>query len=157
MPSRYHLAQLNIARLREPLDSAANADFVAQLAPINALGDAAPGFVWRYQTPEGDATALRPDADDRIILNFSIWESMDALRDFAYRSAHAGVLARRREWFERMTDSVLVLWWVEAGERPTPEAGMAKLELLRRHGATPEAFTFRQAFPAPDEGEGPGA
>lgn len=143
----YHLAQLNIGRLVAPLDAPEIADFVAALDEINALADAAPGFVWRFQTASGDATAVRPYDDDRIIINFSVWESLSALHAYVYRSGHAEVLARRREWFARMAEAFLVLWWVPAGHRPTPEEAVARLEHLRRHGPTPEAFTFKQHFP----------
>lgn len=147
----FHLAQLNIARLVAPLDAPEIADFVSALDRINALADAAPGFVWRFQTAEGDATAVRPYDDDRIIVNLSVWGSMDALHQYVYRTDHAAIMARRREWFERMTDAFLVLWWVPAGHCPSPEEAVARLELLRAHGPTAEAFTFRQAFAAPSD------
>lgn len=147
----FHLAQLNIARLVAPLDAPEIADFVSALDRINALADAAPGFVWRFQTAEGDATAVRPYDDDRIIVNLSVWGSMDALHQYVYRTDHAAIMARRREWFERMTDAFLVLWWVPAGHRPSPEEAVARLEHLRAHGPTAEAFTFRQAFAAPSD------
>ena len=149
MPA-WHLAQLNIARLRAPLDSPLLADFVAALEPINALADGAPGFVWRFETDEGDATALRPYDDDRILVNFSVWESPEALHDFVYRTAHAAVMGRRNEWFSRMTDPFLVLWWVPAGHRPTIAEAIERLERLRARGPSPEAFTFRRLFPPPD-------
>jgi heme-degrading monooxygenase HmoA len=147
----HHLAQLNIGRLRAPLDAPESAAFVAALDGINALADAAPGFVWRLQTPEGDATAVRPYADDRIIVNLSVWESLAALHSYVYATAHAAVLARRREWFERMPESALVLWWVPAGHRPTPDEAVARLEHLRRDGPTEYAFTFKSSFPPPAE------
>ncbi len=101
----YQLAQLNIGRLAAPLEAPAIADFVAALDAINALADAAPGFVWRFQTASGDATSVRPYDDDRIIVNVSLWQSMDALHQYVYRSGHADVLAMRREWFTRMADA----------------------------------------------------
>lgn len=147
----FQLAQLNIGRLLAPLEAPEIADFVAALDAINALADAAPGFVWRFQTESGDATAVRPYDDDRIIVNFSVWDSMDALHQYVYRSGHAEVLARRREWFTRMTDAFLVLWWVPAGHRPSPEEAVARLEHLRQHGPSAHAFTFKQPFPSPGE------
>jgi Domain of unknown function (DUF3291) len=104
--SRYQLAQINIARMVAPLTDPVMADFVANLKPINALAEASPGFVWRFQTEQGDATAERPYDDDRIVINFSVWEDVTSLRDFVYRSAHSGFLKRRQEWFERLTDAV---------------------------------------------------
>jgi hypothetical protein len=145
----HHIAQFNVGRLLHPLDAPEVADFVAQLGVINALADDAPGFVWRLQTAEGSATELRPFDDDRVIVNFSVWDSISALHDFTYRTAHAAVLARRREWFERMGDAALVMWWIPAGHIPTTGEAMQRLELLRADGPTPAAFTFNTRFPAP--------
>lgn len=143
----HHIAQFNIGRLLHPLEAPQVADFVSQLAVINKLADGAPGFVWRLQTDDGSATEVRPFADDRIIVNFSVWETIAALHDFTYRTAHAAVLARRREWFERLGDAVLVLWWIPAGHVPTTEDAMERLDLLRSEGSTPAAFTLKTNFP----------
>jgi hypothetical protein len=126
-------------------------DFMAALDPINALAEQSPGFVWRFQTGEGNATALRPYDDDRIMVNFSVWEHAASLHDFVYKTVHARIMARRREWFEKMTDPFMVLWWVPAGHRPTIGEAIERLEKLRAHGETPEAFTFKRLFPAPGE------
>jgi hypothetical protein len=144
----YHLAQVNVALLSAPLDSPRLADFVAKLDPINTLADDAPGFVWRLQTEDGDATAIRAFPDERIIVNLSVWTSREALADFVYRSDHAGVMRRRREWFEPMQVSV-ALWWVEAGHVPTVAEAKERLEHLEAHGPTPSAFTFRAPFASP--------
>ncbi|HEX9343000.1 MAG TPA: DUF3291 domain-containing protein [Actinomycetota bacterium] len=146
---RYHLAQFNIGRILAPTDSPQLADFMALLEPINQLADASPGFVWRLQTADGDATALRPYADDRMLINMSVWESLEAMRNFVYSSRHLDPLRRRREWFERMTDHILVLWWVSAGHIPTVDEAKERLELLRRDGPGPEAFTFKEPYPDP--------
>src|SRR5918992_2595191 len=146
----WHLAQLNIGRLRAPIFDPALADFVANLDPINALADATPGFVWRLQTEEGNATAIRPFADDELMaINMSVWESMEALADYVYRSAHTAFLRRRSEWFERLRDVYVVLWWIPAGTLPAVDEAVARLDHLRTYGPTPEAFTFRQPFPHP--------
>ena len=147
--TRFHLAQLNIGRLLAPLDTPQLEGFVAALEPVNALADAAPGFVWRLQTEDGDATAIRAFDDDLLIVNMSVWESLDALADFAYRSPHRDVMVRRREWFERMSEAYVVLWWVPAGTVPTVADAVARLGLLREHGPSPDAFTFRVPFPPP--------
>ena len=147
--SAYELAQLNIATVLEPLDSPVMADFVANLDRINALAESSPGFVWRLQTEEGDATALRPMGDD-VIVNMSVWRDVESLNKYVYGSAHVEIMRRRREWFQRMKDAYVVLWWVRKGHRPTEQEAIAKLELLRQAGPTEAAFTFRRAFPAPD-------
>jgi hypothetical protein len=143
----FHLAQLNVARFRLPMDDPAMAGFVEQLDPINALADAAPGFVWRLQTEEGNATAIHAYEDDLMLVNMSVWESVEALAEFVYRSGHVGVMRRRREWAERMAEAYMCLWWVPAGETPTVEEAQGRLEHLREHGPTPRSFTFKKRFP----------
>ena len=146
----WHVAQLNIGRLRAETDDPLVAEFMAALDPINALADAAPGFVWRLQTEEGNATAIRAFDDDPLMaLNLSVWESIESLADFAYRSAHTAFLRRRSEWFERLGVVYLVLWWIPAGTVPTLDEAIDRLDHLRRFGPSPEAFTFRQPFPHP--------
>jgi Domain of unknown function (DUF3291) len=146
----WQLAQVNVARLRAPIDSPEVAEFVALLEPVNAVADGAPGFVWRLQTEDGDATAIRAFDDDRIIVNMSVWESVEALGEFVYRSRHLDVLRRRRDWFDRMESSFLALWWTPSGSRPSVKEAKRRLEMLDRHGPTAEAFTFKVPFPAPD-------
>ncbi|MGA2363991.1 MAG: DUF3291 domain-containing protein [Steroidobacteraceae bacterium] len=148
--SAYELAQLNVGIIRGPMDSPVMADFAANLERINALAERSPGFVWRLQTEDGDATAIRPFEDENMLVNMSVWRDVDSLNSYVYSSAHVEVMRRRREWFERMTEAFLVLWWVAKGHRPTVAEGVAKLEILRTKGPTPEAFSFRKAFPPPD-------
>jgi uncharacterized protein DUF3291 len=147
--SDFHIAQLNIGRARGAVDGPVMAEFMALLDPVNAVADASPGFVWRLQTEEGNATALRPYEDDRMIVNMSVWESIDDLAAFAYRSGHVDVMRRRREWFERM-QVFMVLWWIPAGHLPSVAEAQERLEHLRVHGPTPHAFTFKARFPSPD-------
>ena len=144
----HHLAQLNIGRLHAPTDDPLVAEFMDALDEINALAEASPGFVWRFQTDEGNATAERPFDDDTILVNFSTWVSVEALADYVYRSDHTAYLRRRAEWFERMDEISAVLWWVPAGHRPTVDEAIERLEHLRAHGPSPEAFTFRHRFDA---------
>lgn len=143
----WHLAQLNIARPVAPLDRPPLAEFVAQLDAINALAEASPGFVWRLVGGSGNATDIKV-ADPTIIVNMSVWTSPEALFEFVYKTAHAGVMARRREWFERIA-LYQVLWWIPAGTFPTVDEGLARLAHLEEHGPTPEAFTFKQRFGVP--------
>jgi hypothetical protein len=143
----FQIAQVNIGRMRAPLDSAMMAGFVARLDEINALADQSPGFVWRLQTPEGNATDLRPYEDDRIIVNLSVWETIEQLQNFVYHTAHAGVLRQRQDWFEKFAGWYMALWWVPAGQRPEVGEAKQRLEHLEAHGPTPQAFTFRTRFP----------
>lgn len=141
-----NLAQLNIARVRFPLDGPELKDFVDGLPEINALGDNSPGFVWRLTDDGGaDATALRPYAgQDDILINMSVWVSLEALRDFVYHTKHLEYMRRRREWFDHAgLEAYLVLWWVPEGHLPTVAEGKERLEHLVKHGPSPRAFTFR--------------
>jgi hypothetical protein len=147
--SHVHVAQVNVALAKAPLDSPLLAEFMAALDPVNALADFSPGFVWRLQTEDGNATSVRAFDDDRIIVNMSVWESIDALANFVYRSDHIAVMRRRREWFERVVVH-MVLWWVPAGHEPSVGEAEERLEHLRLHGPTPYAFTFKRRYLADD-------
>lgn len=138
-----YLAQINIGRIREPLEHPVMRGFVERLADLNALADRSPGFVWRLQTPAGDATYFRPYDDDRILVNLSVWESIETLRAYVYGSAHAELLKHRREWFEHFSNAYLALWWVPSGHRPDVEEGKARLAHLDANGPTDFAFTFK--------------
>jgi hypothetical protein len=146
----YEIAQLNVGIIRGPMDSPVMDEFAANLQRINALAEASPGFVWRLQTEAGDATAIRPFEDENMLVNMSVWRDVESLNQYVYRSAHVDIMRRRKEWFERMREAFLVLWWVPLGHRPSIAEALAKLDVLRSNGPTPEAFTFRQAFPPPD-------
>lgn len=147
--SNYHIAELNIATLDAPIDSPQLKDFVANLDRINALAESSPGFEWRLKGDGNDATSLRPLGDD-VVVNLSVWRTVDSLRNYVYKTAHVEIMKRRREWFTRMKDAYLALWWVPAGHAPTVAEAVARLAHLREHGPTAEAFTFGEAFSAPD-------
>jgi hypothetical protein len=148
-----NVAQVNIARLLAPLDSPQLADFVAMLEPINALADRSRGFVWRLQTESGDATGIRAFDDDRIIVNLSVWQTIEALGEFVFASRHVDVLRRRKAWFERMSEAHLALWWLPIRTIPTIEEAERRLARLRELGPTPFAFTLREPFGPPDPRE----
>jgi hypothetical protein len=143
----WHIAQINVARLRAPIDDPLVRDFVAGLEPINQLADASPGFIWRFSA-ENDEVATAT-GDDLLIVNMSVWRSLESLGDFVYRTAHREFLRRKRNWFDRMAEAYMALWWVEAGQRPSADEGIERLQVLRRDGPSPAAFTFRVPFPAP--------
>ncbi len=145
----FHVAQLNVSRSVAPLDDPRLADFVARLDEVNALAERSPGFVWRLQGEGGNATDVRVEDDPLVIVNLTVWESIDDLFAFTYRSDHKTVFARRFDWFERSPGPNVVLWWQPAGEAPTLDEAFRRLRLLAAHGPTVEAFTFRQRFPAP--------
>ncbi|MFR0358218.1 DUF3291 domain-containing protein [Streptomyces sediminimaris] len=150
----YELAQVNIARLRAPLDSPRLKDFADGLDPVNADADAADGFVWRLEGDDGNATDVAVFGDEWLIVNMSVWRDIDALTAFMYQGRHREMLARRREWFERVREAMVALWWVPAGHRPTVAEAEARLLHLRANGPTPYAFTLRAPFRAPAPGAG---
>ena len=151
------VAQVNIGRLVAPLDSPQLADFVAGLDPVNAVADSAPGFVWRLQTEDGNANALRvfeqdaEGSDGGILINMSVWETVEDLAAFVYGEAHIAVLRRRREWFERLKDAYAALWWVPRGHIPAIGEAEERVKNLRAHGPTAHAFTLKVHFPPPGE------
>ncbi|HEY1447970.1 MAG TPA: DUF3291 domain-containing protein [Caulobacteraceae bacterium] len=151
MAASFHLAEINIARLKAPIDHPSIADFVAALEPVNALADASRGFVWRLIGEAGDATNIRAFDDPDMLINMSVWEDLDALAGFVYRQPlHRAIMRQRNEFFTR-PDVFMALWWVPAGHRPSIAEGLARLETLRRDGPTSVAFTFREPHPAPGE------
>ena len=153
MMTNWQLAQFNIARLRRPLDHPDTAPFVDALDMVNALAESSPGFVWRLQDESGlSSSYVRAYDDPLTIINLSVWESPDALRDFVFRTGHTEVLRRRREWFERMEAASLVCWWVGGGTVPTVVEAVERLDRLHRDGSSQHAFTLRDAFPSPTTG-----
>jgi GH43 family beta-xylosidase len=149
--STHYLAQINIARMVAPIDHPVMAEFVRQLDPINALADASPGFIWRLQSATGNATDISYNDDPMIIVNMSVWDSLEALQQFVYKSHHVGVFRDRAKWFEKSSAPTYALWWVPKGHIPTVNEGRARLEHYRKHGATPYSFWFQKFFPEPEE------
>ncbi len=149
MPGDFHLAQANIASMRGTLDEPVMEGFVARLESLNALADASPGFVWRLQTEEGDATSIQAFDDPLILFNLSVWASIEALEAYVYRSDHVTALQARSEWFRRPDKPPFVLWWIKAGHIPTDAEAKSRLEMLWENGPTAEAFTFRHRFEPP--------
>lgn len=145
----FHIAQINIARMKAPMDDPVMQEFVAGLQPINALADNAPGFVWRLQDDSGDATNLRPFPDDFMIVNMSVWESVESLRDYTYKTAHVAYVRQRKAWFEKLDQPIYALWWQPAGQIPTVTEAKTRLDHLIQHGDSPTAFTFGKPFPPP--------
>jgi hypothetical protein len=134
-----------------PIDDPVMAEFVAQLPPINALAEGSPGFVWRLQSEGGDATSIKVYDDDMIIINLTVWKDEDSLREFVYKSSHNAVLRDRKRWFEKFDGPYYALWWIPAGDIPSPEQGKERLAYLREHGDSAYAFSFRNVFPMPIE------
>ena len=143
----WHLAEINVGRLRAAIDDPSLADFVAQLEPVNRLADASPGFVWRLASEPGSAVPYHhAPGDDRLIVNMSVWTSVEALIAYVYRGDHGAVYRARSRWFEPPEHVPFALWWVPEGHRPSLSEGLERLEELRRHGPTRRAFTLKHRF-----------
>jgi len=149
--STHYIAQLNIALAKAPLEDPLLADFMAQLDAVNAMAEASPGFVWRLKSDSGNATDIRAYDDPRMIVNMSVWESVDALFAFTYKTAHTKVMNRRKEWFESLPGPHMVLWWIAAGTVPTVAEAQRRLKHLAEHGPSAAAFTFKMRFAPPTE------
>ncbi len=143
--SEHHIAQLNLASMKFAIDSTEMAAFVDRLEDVNALADSSPGFVWRLQSEAGDATGIDYFGSDNLV-NMSVWEDIESLKHYVYRSAHTEVLARRKQWFNHFVPASLVLWWIPAGSIPSIEEADDRVENLRINGPNPDAFTFKQMF-----------
>lgn len=148
--AEYQIAQVNIGRIKGPLDGPIMAGFVNRLDEINALADSSPGFVWRLQASEGNATYFRPYDDDRMLMNMSVWETIEDLKHYVYRTAHAELLRQRHEWFEKISAVYMAMWWVPANHIPGIDEAKKRLAYLEAHGPTQFAFTFKEVFP-PDQ------
>ena len=150
--ARWHLAQFNVARLRAPTSDPLIADFMAAIDSVNAAAERSPGFVWRLKSDGGNATDIQLFNDPLTIVNLTVWDSIESLRDFTYgrEGMHAPVMARRREWFHHMEQPYLVLWWIPVGHIPLPQEAVERLEQLRVEGPSARAFTFKQPFQPPE-------
>ena len=147
---KYNLAQVNIGRIVGPMDSPVMAEFKANLDPINKLAEESPGFVWRLKDETNNATSIKVFDDELMIVNLSIWKDAASLFEFVYKSGHVDYFKRRKEWFERMTELYLAMWFVPEGEFPTAQQAIHRLDYLRRNGESPYAFTFRSKYTAAD-------
>lgn len=146
LQNNYHLAQINIAKMKAPLNDPIMAEFANALNEVNTVAEKSPGFIWRLQTASGNATDLRVYSDPKILVNISLWQSVEQLKTYVYKSLHGDFFVRRRKWFEKYQGEHFAMWWVRAGHLPTVEEGKAKLEYLELHGDTSECFTFAESY-----------
>jgi len=146
---QYHLAQINIAEAKAEMDTELMSGFVSRLEEINALADSSPGFVWRLQLEEGDATAIRVFDNPLLLVNMSTWATLEALKNFVYKTTHVELLRDRDAWFDKIVAAHQTLWWIPKGHIPTVEEGRERLEHMRANESTQYAFTFARPFPVP--------
>ena len=145
----FQLAQINVAKAVAQMDSETMFGFASRLEEINALADQASGFVWRLQSEDGDATAISAFEDDLMLINISVWDGIESLKAFVYRTVHVELLQDREAWFNKMPVAQQALWWIPNGHIPTEEEGKEKLAHIREHGSSQSAFIFGQPYPKP--------
>lgn len=145
----YHLAQLNLARLKAPKGDPLTEEFFNAIPAINTLAEAQPGFVWRLVGEVKDHTDVPFFLDPHLVVNISLWKDVESFRHFVYKSGHVQYIKRKKEWFQPFDGPFAVLWWVEAGEIPTLAQAKEKLELLKQDGPTQQAFDLHNLFQAP--------
>jgi hypothetical protein len=146
MTEKFHLAQINIGKVLYPVDDPRMAGFMDNLDKINTLAEATEGFVWRLKTDEGNATSIHAFDDPMLLLNISVWKDIDSLYRYAYKSEHGEFFARRREWFSKIDLPTPVLWWIDAGQIPSPEEAKERINYVAANGASPYAFTFKERY-----------
>lgn len=142
----FHLAQVNIGRILGPMDSEVMTDFAANIDFINGLAEGSDGFVWRLKEENNNATDIKMYDDEFLIVNMSVWKDADTLFEFTYRTMHAEILKRRKEWFSKLGQMHYALWYVPAGHEPTVAEARERLEHLQQNGDTPYAFGFKKKF-----------
>jgi len=140
MSANQHLAELNIGRIRYPLDDPRMADFVNNLDLVNGLAERSQGFVWRLKDENGSATSIRVFDDPLIIVNVSLWENSESLERYVWQTVHKRFYGRRHEWFDKFEGPYFVMWWVPAGHRPSIQEAIERLDHLKHHGPTDQAF-----------------
>ena len=143
---KYHFAQINIANSRGARDEKIMKGFIDRLDEINGIADSSPGFIWRLQTEEGDATAIQAFEDPLLLVNLSVWEDVDSLKSFVYKSLHVELIQDRDAWFKKMQESHQALWWIPKGHIPSVEEAKEKLGYLQANGPSEIAFTFSKSF-----------
>ncbi|MGI9414534.1 MAG: DUF3291 domain-containing protein [Hyphomicrobiales bacterium] len=148
----YHIAQINVGTVRYETDDPRMADFMENLDRINELAERSPGFVWRLKDDTNNATNIRLYDNPLLLLNMSVWETIEDLEAFTYKTVHTRFVQRREEWFHPSATTYLALWWVENDRLPTAGEGQEKVAYLEKNGPSPLAFTFKQRFPMPGFG-----
>jgi hypothetical protein len=140
-PANHHLAQLNIGRIRYEVNDPRMAGFVDNLVFVNELAERTPGFVWRYRDSSGNATSTRPYPNDPLMaVNMSVWENIESLEKYVWQTVHKRFYAKRHEWFEKMDERYVAMWWVPIGHLPTIQEAIERLEHLKTHGSSDHAF-----------------
>lgn len=150
MLKEYQLAEINVARMKGVnINDPIMKEFVDNLDRVNTLAETSEGFVWRLQDDNNDATSFNPYEDEQVIINVSVWETIESLGNFVFKTYHTDFLKRRKEWFQSYGTVSTAMWWVHKGAYPTVEEAVEKLDYLQKNGTSAVAFDFRNKFPKP--------
>lgn len=148
--AEYQLAEINIARMKGVnIDDPIMKEFVDNLNKVNEIAENSDGFVWRLKDEDNNATNLNPYNDEQIIVNYSIWENIETLEHYMYKTFHSEFLKRRKEWFLSFGQVSTAMWWVKKGEIPTLSEAIEKLDYLQKNGASEIVFSLKQKYPKP--------
>ena len=145
---KYHLAELNVARIKYPLEHPLMREFTDFLEPVNQFAEKSPGFIWRLKDDLGRSSSYveSPYSDKMVLVNLSLWKDPESLKHFTYNTAHSYFLKNKVRWFDKMYGHHMVLWWEIAGDIPTIDKGLDKLNYLNKHGPSPAAFDFKKIY-----------
>tara|TARA_R110002020_G_scaffold42303_3_gene124159 strand:+ start:231 stop:692 length:462 start_codon:yes stop_codon:yes gene_type:complete len=150
LDKKYQLAQINISRMigvniNDPIMK----EFVDNLDKVNNLAEHSEGFVWRLKDENNDATSFNPYNDEQVIINISVWESIESLETFVYKTLHTNFLKRRKEWFQKFGKVTTAMWWISEGDFPSVENAVEQLDYLQKNGPSQKVFDFRNKYAPP--------
>jgi hypothetical protein len=148
---KYQLAEINIARMKGvDINDPIMKEFVDNLVLVNTLAETSEGFVWRLKDEESsNSTAFNPYNDEQVIINISVWESIETLENYVFKTFHTEFLKRRKEWFQTYGKASTAMWWIPEGQFPTIEEAVGKLDELQKNGASEKVFNFRKKYLPP--------
>jgi len=135
-----YIAELNIARMRYPLDDPRMDEFRRALDTVNLLADRSPGFVWRYTDESGNATDTHISDDPLWLVNMSVWKTAETLEAYVWQTLHKRVYNNKGRWLEPPKAPHFVMWPVALGVTPSLDEGLSRLEHIRTHGPSDHAF-----------------
>ncbi len=148
----YHIAEINIAKMKGVnINDPIMKEFADNLDEVNRIAEKSEGFVWRLKDDNNNATNFNPYNDVQIIINVSVWTSIETLEQFMYRTFHSEFLRRRKEWFITYGTAHTAMWWVPQGHIPSLQEAVEKLDYLQQHGPSPLSFDLKNKFPAPED------
>lgn len=84
-------------------------------------------------------------------MNMSVWETVEQLRHFVYKTVHVELLRNRQAWFEKLAGVYTALWWVPEGHIPSVDEAKQHLAHLKAYGPSEFAFTFQAIVEPSDE------